>query len=165
VVDGVITVFGGDQWRPFLHVNDAALAVYLACGAPRQALQETIFNVGSNEQNCTLGELGRLIQRAVPKAELQFFEENVDRRNYRVDFSRIQKSLGFSPELTLSMGIQQVLEAIASGQVIDYKDPRYSNVRFLSEEIGPESLRFNQQQWVHEVLPSDSAVQIPISAA
>jgi len=63
------------------------------------------------------------------------------------------------------MGIQQVLEAIASGQVIDYKDPRYSNVRFLSEEIGPESLRFNQQQWVHEVLPSDSAVQIPISAA
>lgn len=165
VVDSVITVFGGDQWRPFLHVNDAAQAVYLACGVPFQALQETIFNVGSNDQNCTLGELGRLIKTAVPKAELQFFEENVDRRNYRVDFSRIQKSLGFSPEWTLSMGIQQVLDAIASGQVTDYKDPRYSNVRFLSEEIGLESLRFNQQRWVHEVLPSDSAVRVPISAA
>lgn len=165
VVDGVITVYGGSQWRPFLHVNDAALAVYLACGAPRQALQETIFNVGSDEQNCTLGDLGRQIWKMVPAAELQFFEENVDRRNYRVNFNRIRKSLGFRPEWTLTMGVQQVLDAISQGQVVDYKDPRYSNVRFLSEEIGLESLRFNQQRWVHEVLPTDRAGQVPVSAA
>jgi len=165
VVDGVITVHGGDQWRPFLHVDDAALAVYLACRAPRQALQETIFNVGSDEQNCTLGDLGEQIKTMVPAAELQFFEENVDRRNYRVNFGRIRKSLGFRPQWTLPMGIQQVLDAIARGHVVSYKDPRYSNVRFLSEEIGPESLRSNQQRWVHEVLPTDTAAQVPISAA
>ena len=62
------------------------------------------------------------------------------------------------------MGVQQVLDAIATGKVKNYKDPHYSNVRFLSEEIGPESLRFNQQRWVHEVLPADVAAQVPLSA-
>ncbi len=165
VVDGVITVFGGDQWRPFLHVDDAALAVYLAFRAPRQALRDAIFNVGSDDQNCTLGDLGRQIKTMVPAAELQFFEENADRRNYRVSFSHIRNSLGFRPEWTLAMGIQQVLDAIAKGQVVNYKDPQYSNARFLFEEIGPESLRFSQQRWVHEVLPTDTAAQAPISAA
>ena len=50
--------------------------VHLRLRSTSSALQKAaqIFNVGSNDQNCTLGELGRLIQTAVPKAELQFFE-------------------------------------------------------------------------------------------
>lgn len=152
VVDGVITVFGSDQWRPFLHVNDAALAVYLACRASDHAVAQTIFNVGSDEQNYTLGDIGRIIKSMVPQAELQFFEKDVDRRNYRVNFDRIRRSLRFQPEWTLERGVQQVVEAIQSGKVADYKDSRYSNVRFLSEEIGPESLRFAQQRWIKDAL-------------
>lgn len=152
IVDGVITVFGSDQWRPFLHVNDAALAVYLACRASDNAVAESIFNVGSDEQNHTLGDIGRLIKRMVPPAELQFFEKDVDRRNYRVNFDRIRRSLRFQPEWTLEKGVRQVLEAIQSGRVADYKETRYSNVRFLSEEIGPESLRIAQNRWIQDAL-------------
>jgi nucleoside-diphosphate-sugar epimerase len=160
IVDGVITVFGSDQWRPFLHVNDAALAVYLACRVTDQALADTIFNVGSDRQNYTLGEVGRIIHSMVPSADLQFFEKDVDRRNYRVDFHRIQHCLRFEPEWSLEMGINQVLEALRSGKVVDYKDPRYSNVRFLSEEIGPQSLRFEQQRWVEDAMHFSSHVEM-----
>ncbi len=160
IVDGVITVFGSDQWRPFLHVNDAALAVYQACRMPDLALTDTIFNVGSDEQNYTLGDVGRIIKDMVPAADLQFFEKDVDRRNYRVNFDRIRRCMRFQPEWTLEMGVQQVLEAIQSGKVADYKDPRYSNVRFLSEEIGPESLRFAQQRWIQDALRFVSQVEV-----
>ncbi len=162
IVDGLITVYGSDQWRPFLHVNDAALAVYLACRASDGAVAETIFNVGSDEQNYTLGDVGRLIQSMVPDAELQFFEKDVDRRNYRVNFDRIRRSLRFHPEWTLEMGVQQVLGAITSGRVTNYKDPRYSNVRFLSEEIGPASLRIAQQRWIQEVLRHSSQAEVAL---
>jgi nucleoside-diphosphate-sugar epimerase len=160
IVDGVITVFGSDQWRPFLHVDDAALAVYLACRAPDQVVTETIFNVGSDEQNYTLGEVGRIIKKMVPGADLQFFEIDVDRRNYRVNFDRIQRCLRFQPKWTLERGIQQVLDAIQSGEVVNYKNPRYSNVRFLSEEIGPESLRFTQKRWIEDALQFGPQVEV-----
>jgi len=141
LVDGVITVFGSDQWRPFLHVDDAALAIFRALEAPATVVSDTIFNVGSDDQNYTIGDIGRMIHSAVPQAELKFFDQDGDRRNYRVNFSRISRCLRFRPEWTLSMGIAQVLDAIRAGRVVDYKDPRYSNAKFLSEEIGPASLR------------------------
>lgn len=151
-VDGVITVFGSDQWRPFLHVADAAEAVYQACRAPDQAVEETIFNVGSDRQNYTLGEVGTIINGLVPDSEIRFYDQNVDRRNYRVNFDRIRRSLQFEPKWTLEMGIRQVLEAVRSGQVSDYKDARYSNVRFLSEEFQLESLRMAQSKWAEAAL-------------
>ena len=164
IVDGVITVFGSDQWRPFLHVNDAALAVFKTLEAPRQAVQDTIFNVGSNEQNYTLGDIGRMIQRLVPTAELQFFEHNVDRRNYRVAFERIRRSIAFKPEWTLEAGMLQVIDAIRSGEVTNYSNPRYSNVKFLSEEIGAEKLRRGDQHWAQEVLQRVATASVAASA-
>ena len=53
-IEGKITVFGGDQWRPFVHVDDAALAVATALAAPREIVANQIFNVGSNDQNYTI---------------------------------------------------------------------------------------------------------------
>jgi nucleoside-diphosphate-sugar epimerase len=153
MVEQVITVYGSDQWRPFLHVDDAAQAVFCALQASDEAVSETIFNVGSDDQNYTLGDLGRIIKSMVPSVEVQIFDRpDADRRNYRVNFSRIRKSLGFKPQWQLEDGIQQVIAAIQNGQIKDYKNPIYSNVRFLSEEIGLESLRFEQQRWAHDVM-------------
>jgi nucleoside-diphosphate-sugar epimerase len=159
-VDGVITVYGSDQWRPFLHVDDAAQAVYLACSAREVLLAETVFNVGSDSQNYTLGDVGRLIKSKVPTADLQFFEQNVDRRNYRVNFSRIEKSLGFAPKWTLDSGIQQVLDAIASGKVVDYREPRYSNVKYLTEEVKMQDLRYSEHVWARNAIFSDDLVTV-----
>ncbi len=130
-VDHGITVFGGDQWRPFVHVNDAAKAVALVVGAPAELVAGRTFNVGSDEQNATLGEVGRLINRIVPEAEYVDSGRDGDRRNYRVSFRRIREELGFSPDWTIEGGVRQVLEALESGAVGDYRSPEYSNVAFL----------------------------------
>ena len=153
MVDGAIAVFGSDQWRPFLHVDDAARAVYCALQAADETVSDTIFNVGSDDQNYTLGDVGRLIKSMVPSSNLEIYDNgDVDRRNYRVNFSRIQKCMGYTPKWKLTDGIEQVIEAIRNGKIKDYKNPIYSNVRFLSEEIGPESLRFAAQCWAHDAL-------------
>ena len=132
LVEKVVTVFGKDQWRPFLHVHDAGRSVLAALDAPAQAVEPVIFNVGCDEQNHTLGQIGALITSMVPGSVLHCTEENVDRRNYRVEFRRIREGLGFQPVWTVEAGVQQVLDAMRSGKILDYQDARYSNVKFLS---------------------------------
>ncbi len=151
MVDGKITVIGKDQWRPFLHVHDAGRAVLAALDARTEQLSDTIFNVGSDSQNYTLGEIGELIRSMVPTAELICSESADDRRNYRVNFSRIRTVLNFTPEWTLEAGIQQVVDAIRSGEVVDYHHPKYSNVKFLSEQNGHEKMKINGN-WAKQML-------------
>jgi nucleoside-diphosphate-sugar epimerase len=134
VVEGKITVFGGDQWRPFVHVDDAALAVIKALQAPLGTVRNKVFNVGSDEQNYTIQQVADIIQRLVPSAQMVNMGSDTDRRNYRVNFSKIHNVLGFVPQWSVAQGVQQVISRLQSGQIVDYRDARYSNVKFLSEE-------------------------------
>lgn len=148
-IDGVITIQDGDQWRPFVHVDDAAAAVSLVLQAAPEIVGGEIFNVGSNEQNTTIRGVGELIHQHVPGAELTETATGNDRRNYRVDFSKIRNLVDFQPAWTLEKGILQVLDAIASGKVENYKDPQYSNVAFLTRE-GTDSLAGDR--WARELM-------------
>jgi len=147
LVEKVITVYGKDQWRPFLHVHDAGRAVVSALDARRESVSALVFNVGCDEQNRTLGQVGELIQAMVPGSVLRCTEDNVDRRNYRVEFRRIREVLGFEPVWKIEAGVQQVLDAIASGKVTNYQDPKYSNVKSLSAPDAREHLPV-MEDWV-----------------
>jgi len=151
--EGKITVLGPGQWRPFIHVDDAATAVLAATEARPELLSDGIFNVGADEQNATLGDVGKLIKSLVPTAELIISNSDGDRRNYRVDFSRIRNLLGFTPKWTLEAGVRHMMEAIASARVVDYRDPKYSNAKFLSEQ-GAEVLRA-RGDWVQPLLSAE----------
>lgn len=148
-VDGKITVFNGNQWRPFVHVVDAANAIKTAIDAPRESVHNQIFNVGSSEQNHTILEIGQMIHEKVIGAELLVDDSGSDARNYRVDFSKIQEQLGFEPEWTIQQGIEQVLGAIATGKVQDYHDPKYSNYAFLNLQGTTELAR---DHWAFEMI-------------
>jgi nucleoside-diphosphate-sugar epimerase len=156
VVDRQITIFGGDQWRPFLHVDDAAQALLQVLEAPLPLVRSQVFNVGSNEQNYTIRQIGEIIHRLVPEAELIPMDSADDPRNYWVDFSKIRNTLGFSPQRSVEDGVRQVLQAIRSGKVQDYKDARYSNVKFLTEE-GIFRLTRRESGWAYRLLYETSS--------
>jgi nucleoside-diphosphate-sugar epimerase len=151
VVDREITVFGGDQWRPFLHVDDAARAIVDVLTASRDIVRNQVFNVGSNEQNYTINQIAEIIQRHVPLAGIVHKGDGSDRRNYWVSFTKINRTLGFKPRWTVDQGIDQVIEAIASGKVVDYRDAKYSNVLFLRQE-GHERLSRQGSDWAYQLL-------------
>ncbi|MEW6278862.1 MAG: NAD-dependent epimerase/dehydratase [Candidatus Eremiobacterota bacterium] len=149
VFEGEITVHGGAQWRPFLHVDDAALAILLTVEAPADRVAGEIFNVGSNEQNRTIEEVAHLVQTRVPEARL-IHRGSTDARNYRVAFDKIRQTLGFVPRWTLEQGVAQVLEAIRRGDVVDYRESRYSNAAFLTQSRIPRTTG-----WAHELIRQD----------
>lgn len=148
-VDGQITVFNGAQWRPFVHVQDAAHAIRLAVDAPKEIVHNEVFNVGSTTQNYTILQVGELIHQQVIGAKMIVDDSGSDARNYRVDFSKIKDQLGFHPKWTVETGIEQVLNAIASGKVKNYRDPKYSNFAFLNEQGTSELTR---DHWALEMI-------------
>jgi len=154
LVDREILIFGGDQWRPFLHVDDAALSLLMALEAPRKLVRNQVFNVGSNEQNYTIRQIGEIIRSIAPEAEIVEKPDESDRRNYWVSFNKICNTLGFLPRWTVEMGVQQVIQAIRSGKVGDYRDTKYSNVKFLTEE-GIYRLE-RDGSWAHQLIKETS---------
>ena len=133
VRDGVITVFGADQWRPFVHVDDVARAIAMALTAPVDRVAGEVFNVGSDAQNYTLGQLATLIKAQVPEARIVSDNASADKRNYHVSFAKIRTQLGFEPAWTLERGIAQVIAIVRSNQVGHYSLPTYSNALYLKE--------------------------------
>jgi nucleoside-diphosphate-sugar epimerase len=155
VVDHEITIFGGDQCRPFLHVDDAARAIASVLEAPLQIVRNQIFNVGSNEQNYKISQVGEIIHGLVPGAAVVNKDDITDARNYWVNSNKIKQALGFSPEWTVERGVEQVIEAIHSGKVRDYRDAKYSNIKFLKEE-GIYLLTNNESSGVLGLLNEES---------
>jgi nucleoside-diphosphate-sugar epimerase len=137
---GKITVLNGNQWRPFLHVQDAARAVIACLDAATSAVSGEIFNVGSASLNLQIEQVGAAIARAVPNTEIVRIE-NADRRNYRVSFEKIERVLGFRCERTLESGIEEIYAAIRSGLIADFTTDQFNNqttMRAMAAAAGGE---------------------------
>jgi len=155
VRESAITVFGPDQWRPFVHVDDVARAIAATLQAPVGLVAGEAFNVGSNAQNYTLGEVAGLINRQVPDAHIVVDADCADRRNYRVCFDKIRTRLGFDPAWTLERGIAQVVSAVRSNRVGHYSLPTYSNVLYL-KALGTKNFReFKITGWESDLMSID----------
>jgi len=155
VHDRNITVYGPDQWRPFVHVEDVAQAIVMTLQAPIALVAGEAFNVGSDDQNYTLGRIAELIKRQVPEARITTDETFVDTRNYRVSFAKIRSRLGFEPAWSLERGIAQVIETVGSNRVGHYSQSAYSNVLFLKERGSEGFSHFKITGWENELMRID----------
>lgn len=135
VRDGQITVYGGEQVRPFLHVHDAARAILLALKHQAHPSEPPIYNCGASTENYTLKAIGHLIAQEVPRASFSVQSHQIDHRSYHVDFTRIAEQFPFACEYRVQDGIHEIVTAINQGQYHDYSHPQYSNERMLQQAL------------------------------
>jgi nucleoside-diphosphate-sugar epimerase len=164
LMEGKITIEGGDQWRPFLHVDDAALSLLHTLEAPLAKVHKQVFNVGGDEHNYTIQQIGDLIRKQVPQAEIINVGSGGDQRNYKADFRKVREELNFVPQWTITEGIKQVIDLIQGGKVKNYGAAKYSNVKFLTEVESALSLVRNESSWAYDLVKQTSMIA-PIWAA
>jgi nucleoside-diphosphate-sugar epimerase len=126
VARGSVTVHGGTQWRPFLHVEDAAAAVQLALRNAAGTIP-SVYNCGSGHENYRMDAIGELIVDEVDGARLEVQAQQTDPRNYRVNFGRITQDLGFTPSHRVADTVRDIRDAMRAGQFADFDSERYSN--------------------------------------
>lgn len=123
VREGHMSVFGGQQFRPLLHVRDVATAM-----VPQIDSKSTgVFNL--HTENLTIIQLAERIQKYVPDASVEITESSFqDARNYMVSSDKARTELGFAPRWSIDDGIVELREAISQNRIPDVGLPRFSNV-------------------------------------
>lgn len=126
VLEGTMSVFGGEQYRPLLHVKDVATAVIPHLNDSVSG----IFNLST--ENVTILQLAERIQKIVNKVEIEQTEISFqDARNYRVSTDKVKKELKFVPRYTIENGIQEVANAITQKRIKDVGNPKFNNSESL----------------------------------
>ena len=123
-----LSVFGGEQWRPLLHVKDVARAI----GHGIEKDISGLYNLHS--ENFTIKQLAQKIVQEVDKNGIINYEDMPfeDLRNYKVS-SDLYRSTGWSPKFTLESGVSELAGILGEGRIKDSSDSVYSNVKFLKE--------------------------------
>lgn len=134
VMERAITIINGDQWRPFLHVEDAARAIVQCLESSAGAIAGQVFDVGSLEENHQLKGIAALVCDVIPGTKVTFVENDGPVVNYRVSCKKIRERLGFQPARTVRDGIQEIKDAFDRGEIRDYTAVEYDNFKFLSRD-------------------------------
>jgi nucleoside-diphosphate-sugar epimerase len=147
ITDGLITVIGPQQWRPFIHVRDLARAIVLVLDAAPGLVQSEIFNVGDARLNMTILQLGEKVRDVCSRyrdVSVSVSDNIQDRRNYAVSFQKIRSTLGFEAATLMDAGIAEMALAFQEGKYGHYRAQIYSNVamteKVLSQFQNPDEM-------------------------
>lgn len=130
VLEGDIPVYGGEQYRPLVHVHDAAQAFVDVLESPKEDVSGEIFNVGDNELNYQIKEVGRIVEDNIPESEVRFVEHKEDNRTYRVDFDKINHIIDWEAERTIEDGVKKIEDWMDRENVNDYTADHLRNSEY-----------------------------------
>jgi len=127
-----ITVFGGSQQRPNLHIKDMCRAYLHILAQPVNKISGKIFNVGA--ENLSLNEIAIKVQQITKLVVPIEYQETKDLRSYRVDSSLIKNELGFLPEYKVEDAINDIVFALESDRFVNPLDNSlYYNIKKMKE--------------------------------
>ncbi len=128
LTEGKLTVFGGEQWRPLLHVNDVANAIEQTIDSETNG----IFNL--HYKNFKIIDIAEAIVNKVDSAIIETTPMKFqDARNYQVSSEKLLKETGFQAEIDLNTGINEIYDLIVNNRIKNVNHKRYSNQNFLEE--------------------------------
>jgi len=138
VTNNKITVFGGSQLRPNLHVQDYADLCKLLLRAPTEKIANQIFNCGY--QNMTIMDIAQMVKKVVEqefpeKAPIEIVTTPTDdNRSYHINSDKIKNVLGFTPKHTIEEAVRDLCRAFREGKIVNsFADDRFYNVRTLKK--------------------------------
>ena len=136
VNNGRITVFGGTQMRPNLHMQDMVDIYCILLTVPDEKIAGKVFNAGY--QNYTVADtatvISDVVRQEIPeKGDIEIVTTpSDDIRSYRINSDKIRRELGFVPKLTIEDGARDLIRAFKAGKLPDsMTDIRYSNIKMM----------------------------------
>ena len=125
--------FGGDAWRPLVHVRDTAEAHIRCLEAEPGKVGGQVFNVV--HRNFRILELAHLVRHALAEngieVELDVNRDQEDTRSYKTSGEKMTTVLGFAPSTSVADGVKEIVQALRSGQGSDFDHPIYYNMRWM----------------------------------
>jgi nucleoside-diphosphate-sugar epimerase len=129
---GEVSVFGGAQLRPNIHIEDMTDAYLLLLSAADKDVDGKVYNAGY--ENHSVMQLAEMVQRNVgPHVKLEVRPTN-DMRSYHVSSKKIKDELGFEASHSIEEAVVDLIKAFKDGRLPDsLEDPRYFNIKMMQK--------------------------------
>ena len=123
-----LVIFGEQFWRPYCHVLDLARGVLAVFEAPENKVAFEVYNVGDTSENYQKQMIVSEIQKQLEGTTIKYVQKNEDPRDYRVNFGKITRELGYKITYRVPDGIRQILQALSDGFINNPDDQKYKNI-------------------------------------
>jgi nucleoside-diphosphate-sugar epimerase len=130
VTNGRLTVHGGDQQRPNVHLDDITDCYLKLLDAPGDIIRGNVYNFGA--RNHSVLEIAEMVQR-VAGGEIEIDPNVSDQRSYRISSALIREDLGIEPARTIEDAVRDICAAFTADRYGDPDDANYHNVKRTSE--------------------------------
>jgi len=129
---GEITVFGGEQKRPNLHIEDMTDIYLFLLKQPDDKIQKKIYNVGY--QNYSVLEIAGIVKKTLGGDIPIKITPSNDNRSYHVSSKKIKNELGFVASHTIEEAVYDLEKAFKSGKISNPMDNiKYYNIKTMQE--------------------------------
>jgi nucleoside-diphosphate-sugar epimerase len=109
----VLRVYDPLTWRPYCHVKDFSMIIKKIIEKNFNSKLFSIYNCGNNKNNFTKKDIIDKILKYLPKSQINYINSSgKDKRNYKVDFSKLEKELKVKTEYTVDDGIKEIISAL-----------------------------------------------------
>ena len=126
----VIRVFGGDQVRPNIHVDDMTDLYVRTVELPGEIIDGHVYNAGYYNQ--TINEIAQTVRGVVGSDVAIKVEPTNDHRSYRINSDLIRRDLGFAAARDIGTAVRSLLDAFDRGLIPDsMNDPKYYNIKTM----------------------------------
>jgi|TARA_Y100000294_G_scaffold166755_1_gene175357 nucleoside-diphosphate-sugar epimerase len=126
-----VSVFGGKQLRPNIHIEDMAKAYEALILAPKSKVSGEIFNAGY--ENRSVLEIAKTVKRVIGNGVKLKFSPTDDNRSYHISSKKIKKILDFEPTNTISDAVNDLKLAFKKGLLPNsLTDEKYFNIKMMA---------------------------------
>lgn len=142
----------GTPWRPIVHIEDISAAFLAVLEASRPVVHNQAFNVGESSENYRISELAAIVEELVPHCAVEYAADaHPDKRNYRVDFSKIATALpNYRAKWTAQKGVEQLYNEYRRRdlRVEEFEGVKYRRVDHVKMLINENALD-RSLRWRH----------------
>ncbi len=131
---GKITVFGGEQKRPNIHIEDMAELYIKTLEYPDEMIDGKIFNAGYDNMKMKdiANTVKKVVSREIANKDLEVVTTPTnDNRSYHVSSGKIREELGFEAKRTVEQAVEDLVTAFKAGKIPDPDDKRYYNIKTM----------------------------------
>ena len=131
-----LTVFGGSQWRPIIHVRDVADILYQTnLNMSNMKSLNGIYNV--SDKNVEIKDLGETIYKVLGDVDIEYIDMKYeDLRDYHVSSKKYVDATGWSPHISLEDSIKELADIFESNRIRNPYSNLYSNAKYIGEQNG-----------------------------
>jgi len=127
---GEISVFGGTQKRPNIHIEDMTDLYCQLLELPSEKIDGKIWNAGY--ENFTIAQIAQMVKNVIGDQVKIVTTSSNDLRSYHISSEKIKKDIGFEPTHSIEDAVRDLKAAFENGMVPDsLTADKYFNVKLM----------------------------------